>query len=131
MKLGELEAFPVTAKQLVASICVNDGDRKMWLSTLKDAWQRTGWRIHAWVLEEGMRLLKLQDGDLAAMPKGQIEKQVLAWWLHGKTTVTRRWIAENLQMGYETRVSQAVTYIKSNRSRAVAEMKKILLDHDQ
>ena len=22
----------------------------MWLATLRDAWRRTGWRIHAWVL---------------------------------------------------------------------------------
>jgi putative transposase len=31
-------------------ICVDDGDRKMWLATLAAACRRTGWRIHAWVL---------------------------------------------------------------------------------
>jgi hypothetical protein len=36
----------------------------------------------------------------AATPKGRAEKQVLAWRLHGRTTVTRRWIAEKLVVGY-------------------------------
>ena len=31
-------------------ICADDGDRKMWLATLAEAWRRTGWRIHAWAL---------------------------------------------------------------------------------
>ncbi|HWY78111.1 MAG TPA: transposase, partial [Verrucomicrobiae bacterium] len=55
----------------------------------------------------GMDLLGLDQADLAQTPKGQIEKLVLAWWVYGRTVVTRRWIAETLKMGYETRVSQA------------------------
>jgi REP element-mobilizing transposase RayT len=31
-------------------ICQDDRDRKMWLAALGEARQRTGWRIHAWVL---------------------------------------------------------------------------------
>ncbi|SPE58686.1 hypothetical protein SBV1_2790010 [Verrucomicrobia bacterium] len=31
-------------------IYADDGDRKLWLSTLGQAWRRTGWRIHAFVL---------------------------------------------------------------------------------
>ncbi|SPE61705.1 hypothetical protein SBV1_740038 [Verrucomicrobia bacterium] len=46
-----------------------------------------------------MGRLGLEQADLAQTPKGQIEKQVLAWWLYGRTTVARRWIAENLKMG--------------------------------
>ena len=31
-------------------ICLDDGDRRMWVATLGQACARTGWRIHAWVL---------------------------------------------------------------------------------
>ena len=31
-------------------ICAEDHDREMWLATLVQAWQRTGWAIHAWAL---------------------------------------------------------------------------------
>jgi len=50
---------------------------------------------------------------LSRLPKGQTEKLVLAWWLYGQTTVRRRWVAEQLRMGYETRVSQAVGLVWS------------------
>jgi hypothetical protein len=56
----------------------------------------------------GLRLLKLGRADPGALPKAQTEKQVQAWWLYGGTTVKRRWLAERLAMGYETRISQAV-----------------------
>ena len=78
------------------------------------------------MLQLGKGLLGLGEGKLEAMPKGQTEKQVLAWWLYGRTTVTRRWIAENLMMGYETRVSQAVSGVESSRARNVIEMKQRL-----
>jgi len=45
------------------------------------------------VLELGMKARR-REMAAAATPKGRAEKQVLAWWLHGRTTVTRRWIAE-------------------------------------
>src|SRR5438270_130962 len=72
------------------------------------------------MLPLGMGSLGLGPGELAGMPKGQKQKQVLAWWLHGRTTVTRRWIAENLKMGYETRV-QTVSRVESSRARDVLE----------
>lgn len=31
-------------------VVADDGDRKMWIATLCEAWRRTGWRVHAWVL---------------------------------------------------------------------------------
>jgi hypothetical protein len=45
------------------------------------------------MLERGMRVLGLRREDLANEPKGQLKKRVLAWWVYGHTTVTRRWIA--------------------------------------
>ena len=78
------------------------------------------------MLSLGLRRLRLNAGQLAGSSKGQAEKQVLAWWVYGRTTVTRRWLAEQLQMGYETRVSQAVRWVESSRAHEVLEMKKRL-----
>ena len=73
--------------------------------------------------QKGMRLLGLKQADLARRAKGDRAKQVLAWWLYGRTTVSRRWVAEKLVMGSETRVSQAVRWVESNRAPAVVDMK--------
>ena len=78
------------------------------------------------MLEAGLGWLGVKESDLAKMPKGQAAKQVLAWWLYGRTTVTRRWLAERLKMGYETRVSQAVHWVESNRTRAVMDLRRKL-----
>ena len=75
------------------------------------------------MLQKGMRLLRLKQADLARMAKGERAKQVLAWWLYGRTTVSRRWVAEKLVMGSETRVSQAVRWVESSRAPAVVDMK--------
>ena len=32
------------------TIYADEGDRKMWLATLRETWGRTGWGIHAWAL---------------------------------------------------------------------------------
>jgi hypothetical protein len=32
------------------TIYADEGDRKMWLATLRETWDRTGWGIHAWAL---------------------------------------------------------------------------------
>ena len=80
------------------------------------------------MLQLGMRLLGAQVAGLATMPSGQTEKQVLAWWLRGRTTVTRQWIAERLRMGYETRVSQAVSWVESTRARDVVQIRKTLTE---
>ena len=31
-------------------IYADDRDRKLWLATLDEACEKTGWRIHAWVM---------------------------------------------------------------------------------
>jgi hypothetical protein len=47
----------------------------------------------------------------------------------GRTTVTRRWIAEHLRMGYETRVSQAVGWVESGPTREVLGMREKLTEN--
>ena len=78
------------------------------------------------MVEWGLRRLGVRQEALRNQPKGQAEKQVLAWWLRGQTTVGRRWIAERLEMGYETRVSEAVSLVEGSRARKILELKEKL-----
>jgi len=80
------------------------------------------------MLVAGLKVLKMRRTELATRPKGQLEKQVLAWWLYSNTAVKRRWLAERLGMGYETRVSQAASQVASTRDRAVLAMKNKLIN---
>lgn len=81
------------------------------------------------MLARGLGRLRLKPEGLARLPKGQKEKFVLAWWLYGRTTVKRRWLAQRLAMGYETRVSQAVKWVETTREPAVNKMKNKLLEY--
>lgn len=74
----------------------------------------------------GLHLLRLQAEDLPRLPKGQKQKMILAWWLYGRTTVSRRWLAQRLAMGYETRISQAVHFIENSRDPSITNLKQKL-----
>ncbi len=54
-----------------------------------------------------------------------------AWWLYRNTTVRRRWVAERLAMGYETRISQAASYVGSSQSPGVLGLKSTLLRYEK
>jgi len=49
-------------------ICVDDTDRRLFLRTLGGACERTGWRVHAWVLMTNHYhlLLETRDANLVA-----------------------------------------------------------------
>ena len=81
------------------------------------------------MLAAGLKRLDVRRSDLATLPKGQPEKQVLAWWWYGHTAVKRRWLAEPLVMGYETRVSQAASAVETTRDPVVLEMKNKLVKY--
>ena len=53
-------------------ICVDDRDRDMWLATVREAWRRTAWRIHAWVLMSNHYhlLLETPEPNLASPRSG-------------------------------------------------------------
>jgi REP element-mobilizing transposase RayT len=79
------------------------------------------------LLAMGLRVVGLKPEELAGQPKGQMEKQLLAWWLRSQTTVPRSWIAEKLKMGYETRVSQATRWVESSRAHRLLALKAKLV----
>jgi hypothetical protein len=74
----------------------------------------------------GLGKLGMDPERLKRVPKGALEKQALAWWFHRQTTAKRRWIAEELNMGCESRVSQAVKTAEASRGRKVVELKQNL-----
>ncbi|SPE61706.1 hypothetical protein SBV1_740039 [Verrucomicrobia bacterium] len=71
-------------------IYADDGDRKLWLSTLGQAWRRTGWPIHAFVLmgNHYHLLLETPEANLVSGMK----------WLQG--TYTQRYNARHRKRGH-------------------------------
>ena len=79
------------------------------------------------LLGEGTAALGLEVSELEDRPKGMAEKEVLAWWLRGRTTVGRRWLSERLRMGEESRVSRAVRRVQAGREGKQERIKRRLL----
>ena len=79
------------------------------------------------MLRKGMEVLGLKAEGLAGRHKGAAEKQVLAWWLRGRTTMGRRWVSERLRMGEESGVSRAVRWVEAGRGGELKRLKERLL----
>jgi len=60
----------------------------------------------------GLLALELTAAGLAQQTKAGLEKQLLAWWLCEHTTARRRWVSQRLSMGDESRVTQAIRWVK-------------------
>ena len=73
----------------------------------------------AGMLARGLAVIGLGEGNLAGLAKGAKEKQVLAWWLRKRAPVSRAWVSRRLQMGDESRVTQAVAAVERTRDRDV------------
>jgi REP element-mobilizing transposase RayT len=84
-------------------------DHALFLETLCESCQKTGWRIHAYILM-GNHYHPLVEPP--RMSKSAPEKMVLAWWLRQGTTVPLRWLNERLAKGHFTRVSQAISKVQ-------------------
>ena len=76
-------------------------------------------------LEQGLKALELKRADLEQMPKSAPEKLVLAWWLRQRTTVSLRWLSEQLSMGHWARVSQAISQIRRRPGRKHEHFKRL------
>ncbi len=83
------------------------------------------------LLAEAMKAVRLTEAKLLSLGPGTPEKAVLAWWLRRNTAVPLRWVAERLQMGHYTRVSQAVSRVSRGKGRKLAALRKILMAGQQ
>jgi hypothetical protein len=77
-------------------------------------------------LHEALEYLGSSGAQLDQMPKSAPEKSVLASWLRQRTTVPLRWVSEHLAMGHFTRVSQAITQVKSRPGGKHEQIKRRL-----
>lgn len=75
------------------------------------------------MLQAGMECLGLDEGDLTGMPKGAEAKAVLAWHLRKHTTVGRKWVAQRLAMGDESRITKLVRAVELESRYAELKMK--------
>src|SRR5665811_1941820 len=57
-------------------IYADDRDRKLWLETLGEACEKTGWRIHAWVMMNNHYHLLLETPE-ANLVKGTVREIVM------------------------------------------------------
>jgi len=78
------------------------------------------------LLSRGLAALELGEAELAGLAKGAPVKQVLAWWLRQRTTVSRRWLSERLGMGDASRVTQAVAAVRQASDRTVLGLRRRL-----
>jgi hypothetical protein len=69
--------------------------------------------------------------DLRQQPKGIAEKQVLTWWLSRRTTVRRRWVSEELGIGDEPRVTQAIRRVKEGANSTATVAYRLVLSETQ
>jgi putative transposase len=75
------------------------------------------------ILQRGLDILGISEGELQAKPKGSMEKQVLAWWLKKKTVVSRKWISEKLRMGDLSRVTNSVRKVDLGKENEIRKWK--------
>ena len=78
------------------------------------------------LLAKGLGRLQVGTAQLSQGAKGMPEKQVLAWWLCQRTTVSRRWVSERLGMGDESRVTQAIRAVKGSCTGQLKKLKRDL-----
>ena len=73
-----------------------------------------------------MKALGLSEQSITTLPKGAIEKQVLAWHLRRQTTVSNDWIAGRLHCGHPSNVPRYIKVVETSKDRAVVSLKKVL-----
>ena len=75
------------------------------------------------LLGAGLLALGMKGHDLQQEAKGMAEKEILAWWLCRRTTVSRRWVSEQLDMGHESRVSLAIRRVQAAADPHLAKLR--------
>ena len=56
--------------------------------------------------------IQYPDAVYHVLARGAPEKVVLPWWLRQRTTVPLRWVTQRLEMGHDSRVTQAVSRMR-------------------
>lgn len=78
------------------------------------------------LMEKGLKVFGVSDTSLEAMPKSAIEKQVLAWLIRTRTTVSNEWVSDHLVCGHPDGVSRFVKSVELSQDKSVVKLKKRL-----
>lgn len=81
------------------------------------------------LLSRGIRILGLTESSLEAMRKSAQEKQVLAWLLRSRTTVSNEWVSSHLLCGHPDGVSRYVKTVEMTKDKVMLALKKKVLKH--
>jgi Transposase IS200 like len=124
----------------------DDEDRQRFLCTLSEACGKTDWQVHAYclmrnhggnygaqrqesdrqkaerVVKEELGRLGWEEDDLGARRKGHRAKVMLARRLRQETTMSLKWIAQRLQMGSWTYVSNLLNEPPQPQPQAQEEL---------
>ena len=92
----------------------DDRDRETFLRTLSQACERTGWRVHAWVLMtnhyqvlmEAMTCFGMNEIDLMQLKRSDSRKLAIARLIRNRTSVPNQWIVRELSLGHVSNVSR-------------------------
>jgi len=79
------------------------------------------------LLEGGMTALGLTGESLEAMRKSAMGKQVLAWLIRSRTTVSNEWVSCHLSCGHPDGVSRFVKTVETSMDKSVVKLKKKVL----
>ena len=74
-----------------------------------------------------LKALDLTEENLASLPKGAAEKQVLVWYIRSQTTVSNAWLSEHLKCGHPANISGYIKTVGENRSKDMRRLIKALL----
>ncbi len=76
---------------------------------------------------KGLRALGLTETSLQKLAKGSIEKQVLAWYIRGRTIISNGWLSQQLRCGHSGNIPRYIKTIETSKTPQVMSLKKALL----
>ncbi len=82
------------------------------------------------MVQEAMHRLGISEEHLDYMRKGDVRKQVLAWWVRRSSCVRNDWIASRLKMGRGSNLSRMVRQVEMATSGAASRMKEMIKKED-
>lgn len=80
--------------------------------------EREAARLMNW----GLSIVGLDPHEIGRTRKTDPRKQVLAWLIRSRTTVSNRWLSDQLHMGHPVNVSQSLGRVRAGRSAPLREL---------
>lgn len=79
------------------------------------------------LLQRGLKVLGLTPAQLTELPKGAIEKQVLAWFIRRQTMVSNAWLSTALACGHPSNIPGYIKTVNGSRTKTVKQLVRAIL----